>query len=144
MRGEPGDGHWTCPGCGRPVPRDVPDTFSHVHRLIRRHLHHHDFIRDLKQPAGRAASLCRAIADRKVPKGDQAFLGHLFDPDGMGDDFPLLILHGFADRRASRGQADDTCFELMGADRPAPPRDARPPSGSPRRPRRLARSSCRS
>ncbi len=109
---------WVCPQCKRRAPRIETDEAVRIERLVRyHHLHHHLVDRYLaepgdgdgasRQPADRLAAIRRAVTADTLSDGEYKELSKIFDPEfsDSAADFPLLMLHGFADKLACRGPA---------------------------------------
>ncbi len=81
-----------------------PEPRATIDRLIRWHHTHHTLVSRYLEPK-RLASLRQSLAAGELPPDEDRFLAPYLDPDADGRalDFPLLMLHGFADTLACRG-----------------------------------------
>jgi putative nucleotidyltransferase with HDIG domain len=109
--------NWSCPTCHGTQPAAVTDTKARIQHIIRRHHDHHNLIQRCLDHPRWWESLKESLTSETLYRKRLSDLKGHMDPEvsPQAGDFPLLILHGFADELACRGSARKTQLRTVGA-----------------------------
>ncbi|MFO0869707.1 MAG: phosphotransferase [Pirellulales bacterium] len=106
---------WRCPACGHRRPAGPSDLSRRVEHFVRRHHDHHTLQSALEVNPERLATLQSVVAGQSCAPDKWVTWGKFMDATLADEDyaanvpdFPLLLLHGFADMLACRGPAGTT------------------------------------
>ena len=104
------EGTWVCPRCAESAAAGPGDLLARARRLVLKHHDHHMLVNRYTEHPKFLDSLRAGVRQGRLSQKEASHLADFIDPgkNPYAGDFPLLILHGFADLLSLRGASSES------------------------------------